>query len=981
MAPARPSGDTRFRSQHGFTLVEMAVTAVAFGLIMLGAFALFARVSEVTNKNHQFARTQADVRAAMDQLERDLRSAGVDIEYAAGQQRFVYADAFQVAFNANIFPLDDNGNGFPGALRASAAGAAIPGIYTPAADYETGAETIVFTLDSNGDGLVSKEDGADDAEEESRNPKDVVLYRNSYGWDGQSNAVERSKVALIRGPEADPQGNLTTPLFSYLIDHDDDRTTEPQLHGDTNGDGVLSPSEIVGLTPLTTGDLARLERIRLEVTGETTTPDKDHSDNDGYHRISLGSEIQIRQAPMTRAVVYGRVFKDTDGNGSFDQGEEGISGVVVRTSTGAETRTNGDGVYAMTLSPGQMTISEIDPPGYTSSTSNSVAIDVIPGGFMQVEFGDISGSGSGTIKGVVWDDPNSNGIHDEGEGGRPGVKVYSDTGEHTYTDETGAYSFAVPVGPRTISKVDSEGYLPSTPNSVGVELEVDGEEKIVNFAEYEADESGTIQGYVYLDENRNQVRDNGEDGVPGADLVVGGLSVESDATGFFSITVPAGTHKVTEIDPPGYSSTTSNTKSGVVVEADAVVTVYFGDIVQEDVDFDIIQLADTERALSIGAGNLGEDNKGDPDLVLGTRFSGGANNLLVWTNQRKNSRTPNTALFDDVPDYTRPNVADVTSLEVQDLNSDGDADVVTGLTGDASFDLNVWMSDGGDLEDLPEPAYAMANGSGILDFELADLNQDGILDAVVGVVESGEVNGHVEVWFGNGDGSFQSNDADDISRDATPLQFSLGAVTAVALGDVSGDGWDDLAVGSLGDAGQGVVSVYWRSPLGSPAFLPYQSWTVQGKVTGLELVDMVEDDTGDVDVLVAVEQGETLGGIELWLQHDDAHFGLITEAGRGADDWMPTTGSPLSLIVQQIDNDVFPDLLIGTRSGASYEGMIQLARPFGYLPGEPQDVTETAIGTVVTMTTSDFNLDNVMDVAVGTQNSATQGSVILLFRR
>ena len=54
-----------------------------------------------------------------------------------------------------------------------------------------------------------------------------------------------------------------------------------------------------------------------------------------------------------------------------------------------------------------------------------------------------------------------------------------------------------------------------------------------------------------------------------------------------------------------------------------------------------------------------------------------------------------------------------------------------------------------------------------------------------------------------------------------------------------------------------------------------QLFEVFGKITDIELVDMVEDGDGDLDILVATEHLDTVGGIELWHKEDDGAFGLI----------------------------------------------------------------------------------------------------------
>jgi hypothetical protein len=96
---------------------------------------------------------------------------------------------------------------------------------------------------------------------------------------------------------------------------------------------------------------------------------------------------------------------------------------------------------------------------------------------------------------------------------------------------------------------------------------------------------------------------------------------------------------------------------------------------------------------------------------------------------------------------------------------------------------------------------------------------------------------------------------------------------------------------------------------------------------------------------------------------------------------MYTHGAPLVMYAFPMDNDMFPDLLIGTRTSSTYQGDFELARTFGYLPAQATPITDSQLGAVVTMTLNDFNRDNAMDLAVGTQNSATEGQVVIFFRQ
>ena len=150
------SSKSAISTSRGFTLVESIVVLAAFGLIMAVAFGIFTTLSSTTVQNSQVARSQAGARVALEEIERSLRSAGAEVDLSRGQQNFVWAGPYQLAFNANLTPINDPaGTGEPGALIAGAGGAGVPSdagaLYSPPFTYNTGAETVLFTLDSNRD--------------------------------------------------------------------------------------------------------------------------------------------------------------------------------------------------------------------------------------------------------------------------------------------------------------------------------------------------------------------------------------------------------------------------------------------------------------------------------------------------------------------------------------------------------------------------------------------------------------------------------------------------------------------------------------------------------------------------------------------------------------------------------------------------------------------------------------------------------------
>jgi len=419
----------------------------------------------------------------------------------------------------------------------------------------------------------------------------------------------------------------------------------------------------------------------------------------------------------------------------------------------------------------------------------------------------------------------------------------------------------------------------------------------------------------------------------------------------------------------------------MLVGADQTIQVNFGDIVIEDVDFDVIELSSTDQALSLGSSDLGEDNKNDPDLVLGTRSAGGSNNVLIWHNERLNHRTPNGAIFETTPTASRSAGSDVMALSIADLGNGSGKAMILGLAGVTS-NLSVWSIENGLPQDVPMAYYATMGGDAVLDMYPRAIAGSGYTDLIVGV-DRGGLRGHYEMWKGQGSGSFYREDGDVISSSADDISLVLGEVTAVEMADFNGDGYTDVAIGAIQQLDFSCVHVYLRDPMGPGlSFKGHQSIPVQGAVRDVVAVDMIDDNSGTVDLLIATEQWTTTGGVALWLQKADGYFGLpLPSRERGMDDWMPTHGAPLVMKVTQVDNDAFPDLLVGTRYGSTFKGQLDLARGFGYLPSVPTLVNDVPLGAVVTMTVNDFNLDSASDVAIGTQDDSSSGRVIVLYRQ
>ncbi|MGD8628728.1 MAG: SdrD B-like domain-containing protein, partial [bacterium] len=626
------------RREKGFTLIE-AMVVLVIGVIIAGGLMFMLSGSRRTSRIAEIdAQSQQNARVSIDMLVRDLRSNGYGIDVGQGQLTLVHAGPYDVIFNANIAPEPDQDAtpGYPAAINVGAYPSTVPpggALYLPSRTYDTGAETIRFTFDSNNDGIVNSDDRDDDTIEQTDNPYDYALIRQVYGYNGSTNGGANEEIALLRGPEVYDDGTYPPPLFSYWYDHDDDEATEDRLWGDNSGNGELESSEIAALSPVPGAVLGSVNRIEITAVGTARAPDPRQQENQGYRETVMSSEVTVTRSRMVRAAyIRGMVFNDVNGDGDQDSGEGGLGGVLVRLNNGARYTTNSHGYYLFRVDPGTYTVTEIDPSGYTSTTPNAQTLTATKGAIAVADFGDRAIGGYGTILGRAWL------WSDEGGGDPvktdqtlPGVEIYLNNGDRDTTDNQGWYGFQVPVSTYSVTMMVPEGFASVGQVTVDRTLAAEGDTAMVDFGLIEAGVTGTIRGTVFLDENEDGIFDAGEAGIASVSLrLSSGDSTLTDADGKYSFTVQAGTYDIEEEDLGGFLSTTINRVTDLFVQPESTVVVNFGDMLEADLSFTVITLGETQRALCITSTDLGEDPKGDPEIILGTKYASGYTNLNVW---------------------------------------------------------------------------------------------------------------------------------------------------------------------------------------------------------------------------------------------------------------------------------------------------------------------------------------------------------------
>lgn len=188
---------------------------------------------------------------------------------------------------------------------------------------------------------------------------------------------------------------------------------------------------------------------------------------------------------------------------------------------------------------------------------------------------------SGTsITGTVFNDLDGDGVKDIGDNGVADIQI-DFTSEMSYstvsttTGSDGSYTSPVFTPSEGIKVKIITSYTLTTPVEVRVQIPVTDPENpwmpvtgpVVNFG---IRLPGTIDARVFNDLNGNGIPESGEPGISGVNLSLkrGDTNASSGITSFngtYSFTsLEAGTYTVTETDPTGYASTTSNQVTAIL---------------------------------------------------------------------------------------------------------------------------------------------------------------------------------------------------------------------------------------------------------------------------------------------------------------------------------------------------------------------------------------------------------------------------------
>jgi hypothetical protein len=273
------------------------------------------------------------------------------------------------------------------------------------------------------------------------------------------------------------------------------------------------------------------------------------------------------------------------------------------------------------------------------------------------------------------------------------------------------------------------------------------------------------------------------------------------------------------------------------------------------------------------------DNDGDLDAVAISRRQ----EALIFLAGQGDGTLVTEKVLDLVP------TADDDSgyMALADVDGDGRVDVLATVF--ERDELRLYRNPGeiGRFED-PTGTDVIPTGDGPLGLDLGDLDDDGLIDLLIGNVNAQSL----QVLRGTGGGGFSA-------QPEVPLGF---APQAVLMADFDGDGWIDVAVSS-NDDGQGGALVALLAGDGTGALELASTVALTGRPGVLAMGDVDED--GALDLVVGQPE-VALQELPVLLNRGDFQFlRLDLEVS-------PGPGTPL---VADVDQDGHLDVLVSTTDG------------------------------------------------------------------
>lgn len=282
------------------------------------------------------------------------------------------------------------------------------------------------------------------------------------------------------------------------------------------------------------------------------------------------------------------------------------------------------------------------------------------------------------------------------------------------------------------------------------------------------------------------------------------------------------------------------------------------------------------------------------------------------------------------------------AMALADLTGDGVTDMVVSSGGVEVPSLVTFESSASGNPQAPARMTPVPAVGGPAALAAGDLNNDRIADLVV----TSQAEGRALVLLGSGDGRF-----------AAPTSVDIGFAERIAVGDLDGDAFLDLAVGSLEKAGD----IRLFTGQGNGAFVPLQTYHGgDGPTSALRITDLNGD--GRPDVVGALTASDGTGIISILPSSGPRAFGVPIEVRL-----VPPVDA---FVVSDLDRDGRGDLVGSSTSGTEAPLL------FGAPGGRPFVRRSLGFGVpTLGVASADFNKDGWPDLAFG---DSSTGDILVL---
>lgn len=280
------------------------------------------------------------------------------------------------------------------------------------------------------------------------------------------------------------------------------------------------------------------------------------------------------------------------------------------------------------------------------------------------------------------------------------------------------------------------------------------------------------------------------------------------------------------------------------------------------------------------------------------------------------------------------------SVAVADFNGDGKLDLAVPVYSEftSNSDVNIFLGNG-DGTFTAGPEFSLS-GQNVNNAAIADFNGDGKPDMAISLPDAGQI----QVLLGNGDGSF------------TPMPtISASGVFVVAAGDFNGDGNADVV---LVNTGPGTLTILLGN--GDGTFTTGATVPVAGSPSAVVAGDFNRD--GKIDL--AVVDGST-DAVTVLLGNGGGNFTQVASS--------PQTGfEPVAIVAADFNGDGILDLAVTNLNGGNpIPGSVTVLLGNGdgtFVPTASSPATGAVPSSIAV---GDFNGDGKADLVTGNTGSNT----------